>query len=118
VFSDPYTLKLTAAALDDTFMYRAFGSMIRPSVRAIVSFAAMLAWYTTYFPATYVAVAVLMPMVYVQADAEALQMTMDEITVSVLAVPLAAYNWTAVPIVPLPAAAASCLRVDAISGSH
>ena len=47
--------------------------------------------------------------VYVADDDDVLHTTMLEMIVDVLAVPLAEYRFAAVPIVPLPAAAASCL---------
>lgn len=94
---------------DDTFKNRFVGSSTSPSVNATVSFPAIVAWNTTYRPAANVAVAVFTPMLYVAADDDVLQITMLEIIVDVDAVEDAAYNCAAVVIVPLPAAAPSCL---------
>lgn len=56
-----------------------------------------------------------MAIVYVAEDDDVLQITMLEMIVDVLAVPLAEYRLAAVPMVPLPAAAASCLYTDGMS---
>ena len=94
---------------DDTFRKRFVGSSTRPSVNATVSFPAIVAWNTTYRPDAYVADAVFTAIVYVAEDDDVLQITMLEMIVDVPAVLLAEYRFAAVPIVPFPAAAPSCL---------